>query len=136
MLLLSPISLLLHHLRRRTGSPPALSIPVQPGRRGRRSGGSGWEPAEQIPSLLPPPAAVTGSPRGQQLLGMKGANHVAKLSPRCNWPAAAAANEGLVQGTQMSLPQRPLGNALSALRLHLNRETQGTGMDLKARIGS
>lgn len=80
-----------------------------------------------MPSLLPPPAAFAGSPRGEQLLGTRGANYIAKLSPGCNWPAAADANEGLVQDTQMSLLQRPPGNAFSALQLHLNRKTRGSG---------
>lgn len=105
-----------------------MTPPARLSRGGRSSGGAGWKPREQMPNLLPPPAAFAGSPQGEQLLGTKGANYVAKLSPGCNWPAAADANEGLVQDTQMSpLQSPPPGNAFSALQLHLTRKTQGCG---------
>ena len=93
-------------------SPPALPLQAQSSGLGRSTGGSGWKPEEQMPGLLPPPAACAGSPRGEQLLGTKGANYVAKLSPWCNWAAAADANEGLVQAAQMSLLQTPPGKCL------------------------
>lgn len=66
-------------------------------------------------SLPPPTAPFAGSSGGEQLLGMKGVNYVAKLSPWCNWLAAADVNEGLLQDTQMSLLQSPPGITFSVL---------------------